>query len=209
MTYTRGVPNANSRGQDSQPILLANTNAADDIFGIDHYKYSDNSNDRGKHAAIRLKDQTADGDPTTLSDEYAIYSKQDAGDLEIFAREPSNGTVKQITKDGFLNTGVVPVAAANFDNSLVLASGFNVASVTTSGTGKFQINFTTPLSDNNYSWSIQVMSAANPPLYGGPQPSATYSDSVNTNYFRVQFSNVTNGNPAAILRATVIIYKYL
>ena len=71
MTYTRGEPQRDDQGLESQPKLLANNDGIDDIFGIDHYMFSSTVNDRGKHKTPRFKDQTADGDPTTASSAVA------------------------------------------------------------------------------------------------------------------------------------------
>ena len=207
MTYTRGVPQRDATGKDSQPLMEENTNALDDIFDIDHYGFSDTTDNRGKHKAIRFKDQTSVGDPSTQDDEYAIFSKEDDdNNQELFYREPSNGNVNQLTKNNKLNVGVVPSVAVNFTNTGTIQSEVNVSSVDVLSTGRYRINFTNPLPNNEYNWSISGMGSS-APARGMPILNIVYSNSVNTNFFRVEFRNASDGSLVDITRASVIIYE--
>lgn len=205
MTYTRGQPNANDKGQDSQPILLANTNALDDIFDVDHYKLSNATNDRGKHKAIRLKKQTVD--PTTLDDEFAIYSKDDsASQQNLFYRLPSSGAINQLTKDGQLFSGLIPVAACNFSDSAFVTQ-FNFGTFLKVATGRYKLSFTTPLPNNNYEWSMSGMATGATALVNAaPARDATYSNSVNTDFIIVEFRD-RHGDRINILRGSVMIFR--
>lgn len=207
MTYTRGVPQRDAKGQDSQPLMQENTNVLDNVFDIDHYGFSDTTNNRGKHKAVRFKDQTSEGDPTTASDEFALYNKEDAdSNQELFYREPDNGDVNQLTKGSKLNTGVFPSVAVNFNNAGAIQSEVNVSSVTVLSTGKYKINFTNPLPNNNYSWSISGMGST-VPIRGMPILSIVYSATVNTNFLRVEFRNATDGTLVNINRGSVVIFE--
>jgi len=208
MTYTRGEPNRDDQGLTSQPKLLANNDGIDDIFGIDHYMFSSTVNDRGKHKTPRFKDQTADGDPTTASDEFALFAKQDDdSNIELFVRRPSNGTVYQLTKDGLLFTGLFPAAAINFTGGVgpVAQSNFNASTVVRDSTGKYTITFDTPLPNNDYEWSIQGIGSDI--IYASILPNATYNNSVNTNFIKVQFVNAQTGSLVDPIRGSVIIFR--
>jgi hypothetical protein len=198
-SYTPGVPIATNKGLTSQPTLLENTNALDEVMDIDHYKFSDSSGNRGKHKAIHFVNQV-DENPSTTDSEFALYAKEDPDDdVELFVRYPDNGDIVQITNDGNLNTGLVPVAAVNFDSTPTIQSQLNVASITNPASNRYKINFTTPISNNDYSWSISAMGSSGL-VTGQPNPSGTYSSSVNTDFIIVQFSG-------AITRATVTIFE--
>lgn len=208
MTYTRGEPQREEQGLTSQPKLLANNDGIDDIFGIDHYMFSDTANDRGKHKAPRFKDQTADGDPATDSDEIALYAKEDSdNNVELFVRRPSNGTVYQLTKDGVLFTGVFPVAAINFTGGVgpVAQSNYNASTVARDSVGRYTITYDTPLPNNDYEWDIQSMGSAEL-LLSSVRADNTYSNSVSTNFIKVEFRNTT-GTLTDPLRASVIVFR--
>lgn len=203
MTYTRGQPNEDNQGLESQPILLANTNALDDIFDTDHYKFSDSTTNRGKHKAIRFKTQTVD--PATEDDEFAIYAKEDSDtDLNLFYRLPSSGAINQLTKDGNLYSGLIPVAAANFSDSAIVTE-LNVGTFLKVATGRYKLTYTTPIGNNNYEWSVSGMGASTL-LNAAPQAQATYSDSVNTAFIILDFRN-SSGTRTDILRGSVMIFR--
>lgn len=50
--YTRNQPVATDDLDVSQPILLANTNAADSVFGFDHYAFSNTTANQGFHNTV-------------------------------------------------------------------------------------------------------------------------------------------------------------
>lgn len=50
--YTRNQPMGTDPLDISQPFLTNNTNAADDAFGTDHYKFSDTTSSRGFHNQV-------------------------------------------------------------------------------------------------------------------------------------------------------------
>lgn len=52
MPYKRDQPVASDDLSVSQPILLGNTNSADDTFAIDHYGFSDRSGNAGLHREV-------------------------------------------------------------------------------------------------------------------------------------------------------------
>lgn len=53
MAYTRNRPLATDFLSSSQPILLNNTNASDDSFGVDHYAFSDTTANKGRHKIVQ------------------------------------------------------------------------------------------------------------------------------------------------------------
>lgn len=52
MVYTRNQPVGSDDLDISQPFLTTNTNAADDSFGVDHYKFSDATSNNGFHNTV-------------------------------------------------------------------------------------------------------------------------------------------------------------
>lgn len=52
MVYTRNQPIGTDDLDISQPFLATNTNAADDSFGVDHYKFSDTTSNNGFHNTV-------------------------------------------------------------------------------------------------------------------------------------------------------------
>jgi hypothetical protein len=208
MTYNRGQPNANDPGFVSQPFLLQNTDGADDTFGIDHYPFSDGVLG-GKHRSPRFVQQSED--PVTLEDEYAIYSKEDPdNNTELFYRtptdpsDPDTGQVRQLTKNGLLNTGLLPFLSVNFDNAGTIISGFGASSVTQTATGQYTITFSTPQPDNSYFWNVRGQASTQ--VLGNVQ-SGVYATVVSTTEFRVSFRNPVNNNNININRGIVMLFR--
>jgi hypothetical protein len=86
--YTPNIPQANDRPSGSQAQILNNFTALENIYGIDHYPFTDASINQGKHQKVTLPAQTSD--PNTGANELAIFSKYVGGDLRLFVREQSN-----------------------------------------------------------------------------------------------------------------------
>lgn len=85
----------------------------------------------------------------------------------------ANATAGNITAAKVKNGGVTTNALAwvNFNGTgtVAIRSSYNVSSITDNGTGDYTINFTTALSDANYSFSCNAWGySANPPDSGTP-----------------------------------------
>ena len=98
MTYDPNFPQPSTLISQAPTGFQANWQAINSNtsgFSVDHVSLTDTTNG-GRHQAVHLKKQTVD--PTTLSDEGAIYSK-DIGspDVELFYRRENNGLITQLT----------------------------------------------------------------------------------------------------------------
>lgn len=103
MPYLRNQPVATDDVSVSQPILAANTNQADDSFGIDHYKFSDLTVNNGKHNQVTTPAFVANPPtglpPTTLAAEPKFYAFQDSANLGViqYSRGPLNAVPTPLT----------------------------------------------------------------------------------------------------------------
>jgi hypothetical protein len=135
MVYNNAIPNANDPFSVSQPQIKANFAQIATAFNVDHEDF--NAVNEGKHAKVTFPEQASD--PTTSSNEVAIYSKDDgSGNTRVYYRPPSNGTVYQLT-------GPDPSAATNgysyLPGGLLLQWGQHTTTNTTSQTISFNTNF--------------------------------------------------------------------
>ena len=161
MGFNRDTPGANEPVSISQQKLRSNSFTIDNIFGQEHGRFSSNEDTRGRHELIRLPAQGSD--PTTLSNEYSLYSRVDSGNNVICVREPSNGTIANLideTENGLLTYGGLRLGAfATIAARGVILQSFNVSNVvyTEIGLGffRYEINFTNQLPTDNYFFDIE------------------------------------------------------
>lgn len=169
MAYTRGIPGPNDSTAVWQKQEQRNGLVRDDVFGEEHYSFSDSENG-GLHKKFTMPDQG--GDPTTLADEYGFYVKEDGGVTSIYTREPSSGTVGNIIDDDTFGTAqrigdFIVGASCSWDVSGNLFNPFNVANITvtdiapTNNFRTFQLNFTNTLPTNDYFWTLSFFNGAN------------------------------------------------
>ncbi len=96
MSYNPNVPQASDIPSQSQGDMLTNFQQLNTIFDVDHVPFNDaTAADRGKHDQSTYLDLA--GDPTTLVNEVAVYSKDSGGNSRLFMRQESNGTVIQLS----------------------------------------------------------------------------------------------------------------
>jgi len=157
MTYQPSIPQPNDDMSDSQADLLGNFQQLNTQFGVNHVAFDDATNP-GKHNMCTFVEQAADA--PSAEGEHLIYSKDDSGDTELYGRAEANGTVFQMTKDGNIYTGLLPVVAVNFDsvnpNPNIYGNALNVnaGDILRTGIGTFKITFANPLPDSNYFWNV-------------------------------------------------------
>ena len=75
MVYRRDQPVAGQTLRRSQPLLLENTNSADDIFALDHYAFSSLDGNNGLHKKVTNPVQVSH--PSTGANTVALYTVQD------------------------------------------------------------------------------------------------------------------------------------
>lgn len=138
MAYLRNEPIATDDLDVSQPKLRDNTNTADNLYGLDHYAFSNLTANAGLHKQSTYPEQLVD--PTTLADQIAVYTKAVAGATELFFRREGNGVVNPLS---------IIRAWGFFSSGGAIGQAFNATSVRT-GVGQYTVSFITPLTVNNY-----------------------------------------------------------
>ncbi len=83
MVYLRNQPIPTDDLSISAPILATNTNAADDSFGVDHYKFSDLTVNNGFHNTVTTPVIVGVAHPTTTAVLDKFYAMQDSPLLGI------------------------------------------------------------------------------------------------------------------------------
>lgn len=182
MGYNRDTPGPNESVSVSQKKLRSNSFTIDNIFGQQHRMFSSSEGERGKHDVVSLPQQGAD--PTTLADEYGLYTIDDGGDPFVKVREPSSGTIGKLldeTANGLLRFGDLRLGAfATIAARGTIIESFNVSSVVYTNLGsdqfRYEINFTNALPTDDYFFDIDEYTLSI--NYVEVQASGTYSNSI-------------------------------
>ena len=212
MVFKPDIPQAANDLSVSQGDLLENYSQLNTQFGVNHVAFDVTSGDAGKHNLVTFVEQAAD--PTSAANEAIIFATDDAGDTELAIKPENNGASYQITKDGYLNLGIIPFAAVNFDNALTLHSSFGVTSVTKPGLdGRYIVNFdaatvTLLAGDNDYFWSVSgFTTSATKPCISQVTNNATYSTVVTASSCSFDFKDAANAL-TAINRASIVFWRF-
>jgi len=205
MAYTRGIPSANQPTSLWQKQERRNGFVRDDVIGEDHYPPSDPENG-GKHRKFTLPNESSD--PTTLTDEYALYTKEDTGIQSIYGREPSSGTVAALISDDTFGSvqkmgSIVLGASCLIDTKGNVFNSYNVSNITITTPAPpafitYQVNFTNTLPTDDYFWTVEVFnSPGNAPntflLSGIYVSGATYASSVTDQFIKFTAFNSLQG----------------
>lgn len=149
MTYRKAIPLATERPSVSQPKIKENFTQINDQFGVDHTELEE-STQQGKHKKVTLYEQASD--PTTTSDEIAIYTKEGADGTEIYFRKENDGEVIKL-----VGLKVLAIASANNAGTLI-NDRFNVSACgifsASGNTTIYRVTFATPLANTNYNVSL-------------------------------------------------------
>lgn len=142
MAYLNNIPTAAQRLRDSQPQLLENFATISALLGVDHVivPWTDPATgNQGKHNQVTLPEQG--GDPATLADEMAVYTKAVAAVSQMFLRREGNGEVIDFTS---------AVAATTGDT--ILPSGIHLkwGTAVTNGAGDATIVFATAFPNTTF-----------------------------------------------------------
>ncbi len=143
MAYVRNEPVATDDLTVSQPKLATNTNAADDSFGVEHYKFSDTTPNNGFHNKVTTPvfvDSPPTGlPPVTVANPVAFGFQYSANSGVLqFSRGPNNAVPTPITSLhstaaalGPLSSGTVTLmhdfTGLNLAYGVVYMVGTNVA----------------------------------------------------------------------------------
>jgi hypothetical protein len=212
MAYDPAIPKPNDILSVSQADLQDNFTDLNTQFSVNHVAIDDPGADKGKHKFITFVEQGES--PESKVDQHLLYAKDDGGEPELFARPESNGEEYQITKNGNIFIGLLPVVAVNFNQTgVVQGSALNVTAggvTRTDGAGRYLITFTTPLTGttNDYFWSVSGFdSSTTNPVISQVTPTATYGDSVKLTSIDVKFVNQNGSSITGLTRACVICWR--
>lgn len=217
MTFDPNIPLPADELVNSQGDLLTNFTELDTQFGINHVEFSDTTGDAGKHKFATFIEQA--DDPVSKGDEYILYSKEDtAGNTELHARpEAGKGAAYQITKDGFLNLGIIPFAAVNFDN-LGAPRGTPigldaVTPVVKVADGRYRLDFsaaTTTLlaGSNDYLWNVSAFDNSSQPVISFVTNNADYGTVVKDTSIMFDFKHANDDFATGLVAATVILWRF-
>jgi hypothetical protein len=95
-SYTPDVPQGNQQINNTQQPININFQDISELIGINHVNFN-TANFFGEHSLLTYYQQSAD--PTTASNEIALYSKPTTGSqsAQLFYRYPNDGSVVQLT----------------------------------------------------------------------------------------------------------------
>ncbi len=206
--FNPDIPQSQDDLSVSQGDLLTNFTQLNTQFSVNHVAFNDAGADKGKHKFVTFVEQLQD--PASKGNEYIIYSKDSNGEPELFARPESNADAYQITKEGNLFLGLLPVVAVNFNRTGVIqGSSLNVASIARPGnTGRYVITYTNALPDNNYFWSASGFDNSTNPIISQVTNNATYSNVVKTTSISIDFKNQNNALTSNLTRACVVCWRF-
>ena len=149
MAYNSDIPQASDDPSQSQGQILANFQELNTFLSVNHVALNDG--DQGKHKFLQLPEQASA--PSTGANEGGLYTKEVSGATQLFFREESSGTERQITSAFSAATNgscTIPgglviqwgLAAGVGDNSQI---NFN----SSFSTAVYNINLTLRRGDNN------------------------------------------------------------
>lgn len=145
MVYKPNIPQPETLLSISQGDLLENFSQLNTVFGNNHIPFDNGTPaERGKHTNVILK--TQGGNPGTLVDEGALFTKVSGAATELFYRYPAGGTVVPLTSAlGVIKAWVI--FTANAGTPCPIIQSYNVAAggVTNPLMQEYQITYTTPL----------------------------------------------------------------
>lgn len=93
-TYFPNIPQSGDDPSDSQPLILSNFQALNNAVSRNHTAMTDTANS-GKHEFLQMPEQAAP--PATAANEGGLYTRVVSGATQLFFREESSGTERQLT----------------------------------------------------------------------------------------------------------------
>lgn len=94
MAYDPDTPASSAEDpSQSQPKITANFQEINTFTAVNHVAFNDA--DQGKHKFLQMPEQSSA--PTTAANEGGLYTKEVSGATQLFFREESSGTERQIT----------------------------------------------------------------------------------------------------------------
>ncbi len=98
-SFNPSIPQPTDELSDSQPELLGNNQQLDISFGIDHYTFSNQTSNNGKHNTVTTPIVIGGVHPVTAVDEPRLYAMRDSTPLGViqYSRGPSNAVPTPLT----------------------------------------------------------------------------------------------------------------
>jgi hypothetical protein len=145
MAYNADIPQASDDPSQSQGQILANFQALNTFLSVNHVDINDPT--QGQHKFLQMPEQASA--PSTAGNTGAVYTKEVSGATQLFFRNESNGSERQIT--GAFSTGVT-------DGMFTLPGGLSVKwgrrnNVNDNGT----ITFASPFASALYNVSLTLV----------------------------------------------------
>jgi len=107
MTYTSDIPVSGDTLGGTRDRIRTNFQEIFNVNGINHVDFNDA--DEGKHKFLQMPVQAAA--PATAASEGGLYVKDDSGGAaQLYYREESSGTERQITGGTVGTSGKIPLA---------------------------------------------------------------------------------------------------
>ena len=176
MTYS-DVPLANQRILTTQPLIRQNFQFIETDVRVDHvFNANVPAQAEGTHRQVSLKGIVQPAVAPTGIQGIAYLGTD------------SNFKLWKAGAAQSLNMSVYAISAAiNFNGqTLAINSSFNVASVVAGGSNTYTITFTTPLLTNDYLVMVTGMKSSSGVASGGVAGNATYGNSYDTSFVRIQ-----------------------
>jgi hypothetical protein len=197
MGYNLNTPGAQEGLAISQRKLRSNSFRLDEIFEVDHYKFSEEDDLRGRHRQTKLPLQGSA--PTVAADELGVYSREDGGDNFISIKYPSGDiynlldeSPNAVIANGSLRLG----AYATFDKNgnFINDNKFNISSIITNPVDSggsillndITINFTSSLPTDDYFIDLAFFQQKLQGFSYSIDNDATYSNSVTDSMLKLR-----------------------
>lgn len=180
MVYNSNIPQAGDRPSSSQSQLLGNFQDLKTYLDRNHVAISDpGSNvDEGKHNFLQMPEQATA--PSTLANEGGVYTKEVSTATQLFFREESDGTERQLTGQFWSQVGG--------DYGMITPWGLtaNWGVVTTTGNTPVTVTFRQAYPSSGAVHSIQVTPISDT---GANRTSVVSTGSVTATTFQIRSSN--------------------
>jgi hypothetical protein len=129
-TYTVNIPKPTDIPATSQGQMYNNFNALNNIFGNNHYQFTNaDTTLQGKHAFCSFPQQSVD--PPTLNNELALYTKSASSLVSLYLRAQNNGPVSLFQPS---SSTVSPTYYSFLSNASFYVQGGSFNYVPTTGT---------------------------------------------------------------------------
>ena len=93
MAYNSDIPQSTDDPSQSQGQILANFQELNTFTAVNHVALNDG--DQGKHKFLQMPEQASA--PSTGANEGGLYTKEVSGTTQLFFREESDGSERQLT----------------------------------------------------------------------------------------------------------------